>query len=342
MGSWGTGIFQDDFACDLRGLYEELVSLRFEDDAVFAELHREFGKAEGIDESTFWIALAMLQHKIGRLDEEVKNKALAFIDSGRALQDWIELADEEDSSVASRKKQLLKAREKIASPPPPRKNPRPSKFLRERIDKTYSPYAWKQDGLYAFKTKQGEYVVLAATEVHQNRLQRHYLKRGDRFVPAERPVLPQPFLLLLNYRKPVPPDPAELGSLQPYVRDSTEKERESWLKAIDEIRAMFEEEAGQTFEEYERKTRAHHPNKSAEKYRERYLEYTDSCRERLQPYLDREQALERYFYQRFMMDPKQPVPEDRLIDLETTWHFVCENRSVSANWETLESYLAAM
>ena len=52
--------------------------------------------------------------------------------------------------------------------------------------------------------------------------------------------------------------------------------------------------------------------------------------------------LERQFYQRFMMDPKQPAPEDRLIDLQVAGNFECENRSVDANWETLESHLAAL
>ena len=140
MGSWGTGIFQDDFALDVRGAYLELVSLKFADDAILAVMQLRFGKAEGIDESTFWIALALAQHQYGCLDEGIKSNALHFIDSGRALQDWVELAEEGDSSIPSRNKQLQKARSMIVSPQPKRKTARPSKELLERIDRTYSRF----------------------------------------------------------------------------------------------------------------------------------------------------------------------------------------------------------
>ena len=149
MGSWGTGIFQDDFALDVRGAYREMVSLKFADEPILAELQQKFGKAEDIDESTFWIALALAQHQSGRLDEGVKAKALHFIDSGRALNHWVELAEEGDSSIPSRNKQLQKARSTIVSLQPKRKTGRPSKELRERIDRTYSSFPWKEGGLYA-------------------------------------------------------------------------------------------------------------------------------------------------------------------------------------------------
>ena len=284
MGSWGTGIFQDDFACDVRDLYNELVSLRFEDGEVLAELNQEFGKPEGIEQSTLWIALALLQHKTGRLSEEVKERACGYIDSGRALQDWIDLADEGDSSIRSREKQLRKARATIVSPQPPRKTPHPSRQLKERIDRAYPSYPWKAGNLYSYKTKHGEFVVLAATEVHTNTLERHYSKRGDRYVQVERPVLLQPLLLLLNYRKSIPPGHAELGALKPYVKSSTAEARKKCLEAVDKVRAMHEQNRARTFEEFERQNRRRHPTKSDEEFRQRYLEYIDYCTQELHKY----------------------------------------------------------
>jgi hypothetical protein len=93
MGAWGHGIFQDDFACDVRDLYTELSSLGFDDGVILTELQQEFGKLEGINVSTFWIALALSQYKVGRLLDAVKQRALEFIDSGSALQEWTDLMD---------------------------------------------------------------------------------------------------------------------------------------------------------------------------------------------------------------------------------------------------------
>jgi hypothetical protein len=336
MGSWGTGIFQDDFACDVRDYYNELVSLRFDDGEILDELKREFGVADGIDESTFWIALALLQHRLGRLTEDVRRQACEFIDTGRALNDWIELTEEGDPSIKSREKQLQKAKAAILSPQPPRKTPALSKELRLRIDRTYEPYPWKPGNLYSYKTESGEYLVFAATDVHPLKLRRHYSKQGARHVRVEMPELLQPCLLLLDYREPVPPDAGEAGNLRPYLGPATAEERRSWLDTAKEIRAMFQGDSSQSYEEFERQNRSHHPNATDEQFRRRYVEYIEYCGEQFQKYSDPEEAADRFRYRLFMLDPKEPVPSGRVTDLQISRRFVREMECTPANWAVLD------
>lgn len=149
MGAWGTGIFQDDFTCDVRDEYNDLAALKFEDSEIHTELQESF-KPDGDEESIFWIALALAQHKLGRLDEKTKEKALKFIDSGKALEIWKALADGDKASIRGRDKALSKAKETILSPQAARKNPKPSAYLKENIDQKFEAYTWQQDHLYTY------------------------------------------------------------------------------------------------------------------------------------------------------------------------------------------------
>lgn len=343
MGSWGTGIFEDDFASDMRDLYEELVAVQFSDEAIFAEMQQAFGRAEGIEESTFWIALALLQHKFGRLEESVKGQALHFIDSGRALQDWAELTEEGDPAVASRNKQLLKARAAIVSVQPKRKTRRPSKELLERIDRTYSSFPWKEGGLYAYRLANGEYVVLAAVRVLPLQLGQHYTRQGAGFVPVVMPNLIQPVLLLLDYRQWRLPSPAETAAMQPFVRPIKARDRKEYLEIIDENHADHETDAQQTFAEFERENRdsACHAAKSDQEFLAHYEWWVGWNKKQRDLYADREQALKRYFYILLMIDAKLTVPVDRLVDLEASRHFDCEHDCIRADWETLDNHLVS-
>jgi len=42
-------------------------------------------------EPLFWLALALAQWKLGRLDDETRRNALAIIDSGKEIERWREL-----------------------------------------------------------------------------------------------------------------------------------------------------------------------------------------------------------------------------------------------------------
>ncbi|WP_340372162.1 hypothetical protein [Peribacillus sp. FSL E2-0218] len=69
-------------------------------------------KAEEFDEedtTVFWLSLAAIQWKLGRLEENVKKIAVEIIDSGSDLRWW----DEEPSLIKKREKVLLKLKKQV-------------------------------------------------------------------------------------------------------------------------------------------------------------------------------------------------------------------------------------
>ncbi len=103
MGCWGTGIFDDDLALDVRDLYDELIKKGYKDNQVTAkvlELYKE--SIEDADDGIIiYSALAALQLSKGSLITEVKNKVASLIKAKQGLQRWKE-NDKSDYNVRLR------------------------------------------------------------------------------------------------------------------------------------------------------------------------------------------------------------------------------------------------
>ena len=83
MGTWGTGIFQSDYALDVKDTYMDRIRKGEDDESVMNSLIAEYER-EGdfnYDDTryVFWLALAYIQWKTGRLDPMVKERALSCI-----------------------------------------------------------------------------------------------------------------------------------------------------------------------------------------------------------------------------------------------------------------------
>lgn len=117
MGAWGTGIFDDDTACDVRTEYLELLMNGITDeDATGAMIELNSDEADDEDcRIMFWTALAAIQWEVGRLDDSVKERTLALIEEGDSPL-WLEQKD----SVEERKAVLEELRNKLLSRQPPR------------------------------------------------------------------------------------------------------------------------------------------------------------------------------------------------------------------------------
>lgn len=124
MGAWGTGIFQDDTACDIRDSYRDYLGQGMTASEATNRILRDFGggvSADPHEDAVVWMALAAVQWKHGRLDEETKAKALNAIESGIDLEQW----NRDSRDFAKRKAALEKLRVQITSPQPEsRKVPR--------------------------------------------------------------------------------------------------------------------------------------------------------------------------------------------------------------------------
>jgi hypothetical protein len=120
MGAWGHGIRQDDFVCDVIGVFDDFLkagqSVADATKAVKAKFAAEIEDSD--DGPLFWIALADVQWTYGDLEPRVLNRVRQDFDSGKSLTLWTE----DQRGLARRRAALEKFIAKIAEP-----NPRPKK-----------------------------------------------------------------------------------------------------------------------------------------------------------------------------------------------------------------------
>jgi hypothetical protein len=114
MGAWGTGIFADDIAADLRNDYRKLIGDGVAGPQATDTLIAQWTPQGDPDlEPVFWLGLALTQRSCGRLEERVKAEALRVIADGSAIQPWAGGPDER-----KRRAVLEAAKRKLQSPQP--------------------------------------------------------------------------------------------------------------------------------------------------------------------------------------------------------------------------------
>jgi hypothetical protein len=120
MGVWGTGIFEDDTACDVRGHYKDCLGEGRPGPDATRWILNEFQDLldDPREAGVIWLALAAVQWKHGRLDAETLEQALQVIDSESDLDRW-ETGSEDH---AARKAVLEDLRKQITSPQPAEKS----------------------------------------------------------------------------------------------------------------------------------------------------------------------------------------------------------------------------
>ena len=90
MAAWGTAIFADNVACDVKDDFRNFLanaqSLDLATDAIVESYGARFDDIS--TDTAFWLGLALTQCRIGRLDLRVKDAALQIIDRGLDLKNW--------------------------------------------------------------------------------------------------------------------------------------------------------------------------------------------------------------------------------------------------------------
>jgi hypothetical protein len=158
MGAWGTAVFSDDTACDVRNGYVDLLGDGLTGSEATKKLLREWSESlKDPDEApVFWLALAATQWKYGRLEPQVLQQALNAIDGGSDLSRW----DVGSKEYKKRRAVLDKLRAQLTSSQPPEK-PVPNRF-RESNE-------WKVGELIAFRLLSGGFVVLRVIGHHTDK-----------------------------------------------------------------------------------------------------------------------------------------------------------------------------
>jgi hypothetical protein len=91
LGAWGPSLFADDTACDVRDSYRDLIADGVDDAGATRQvlsLWSDTASGDPDEAVVVWVALAVTQSKLGRLDPAVAGRALELIDGGGDLDRW--------------------------------------------------------------------------------------------------------------------------------------------------------------------------------------------------------------------------------------------------------------
>lgn len=165
MGAWGVAVFSDDLATDLRGDFRELIGEGLSPSEATERLMTEYASSleDPNEMPVFWIALALTQWNLGRLEDRTKNMALAVIDDGTDLSRW-----DDPVHRAKRAAVLAKVRAELLSTQPPAK----------RIPRTVKESnAWEIGEIIGFQLLSGKWTLF--------RVIGHHVDKGGRFAVCE-------------------------------------------------------------------------------------------------------------------------------------------------------------
>lgn len=127
MGAWGTGLYSNDIAEDIREDCRDVFSVKTPEEGlrILEEEYLKEIQEDDYDElADFWYAVSDYQWNKGILTERAKKKALELLERGAGLELWIEEGNKSD--IKKRKEVLEKLKEKLNSPQPPKKKIRDS------------------------------------------------------------------------------------------------------------------------------------------------------------------------------------------------------------------------
>jgi hypothetical protein len=135
MGSWGGGLYQGDFACDMRDDFKGFVRAPLSDEEFLAKIEEAHGRGHDgkhVDGFDYWLVLADQLERIGMHRPEIFARAIEIIERGQDIV-ALEALGAGASTTASRRKESAKLLERLRNPRPakprrPLKNPQPLLF----------------------------------------------------------------------------------------------------------------------------------------------------------------------------------------------------------------------
>lgn len=117
MGTWGPKLYQDDIASDIKSIYIDRLKRGKTTEEITADLKNNYAEeiADPDDGPIFWMALAEIQWKYGRLLPEVRDRAIESINRGTDQARW----EKENPKQAPVRRKVLEAlRVQLLSPMP--------------------------------------------------------------------------------------------------------------------------------------------------------------------------------------------------------------------------------
>jgi hypothetical protein len=158
MGTWGTGLYSDDTACDIRDDYKDMLGNGISEPDATKRLIEQW-KSELCDIDTapvFWLALADVQWNLGRLQENVKKEAITIIENGSDLSRW----NTDKKLEAKRKRVLERLSQKLHTAQPTEK-----KVKKRFVDST----DWNLGDVFSLRLESGKLALLHVIGFHQDK-----------------------------------------------------------------------------------------------------------------------------------------------------------------------------
>jgi hypothetical protein len=157
LGVWGTAIFSDDLASDIRGDYRDAIGDGLTGPEATQRILAQYKSslADPHESPVVWLALAATQWKLGHLEPEVLQNALVAIDSGADLARWKGSADR-----ARRQAVLEKLRIQLTSPQPEAK-----KVPRRKL----AECNWQVGDLISYRLLSGKRILFRVIGLHRDK-----------------------------------------------------------------------------------------------------------------------------------------------------------------------------
>ena len=145
MGAWGGGLYDGDYALDLKGTFNAVLRAPLSDDEVLAELWVSLGKgAAELDALDYWLVLADQLERNGIPRPEIFERAIAIIEAGEDLAMLKEL-EAEPKIIAARRKETAKLLARLRDPRPAKRR-RPLKAPHPLLLEAGEALTWPTDG----------------------------------------------------------------------------------------------------------------------------------------------------------------------------------------------------
>jgi hypothetical protein len=163
MGTWGTAIFSDDLASDIKSEFRNKIGFDKTPIQATEELLIDYSEEikDSDESSVFWLSLASTQWSIGRLLENVKEKALEIIENGQDLKKW----KDDTENFKKRKLVLEKLKEQLLS-----EQPKQKKIAKPFIRET----KLEKGDIISYQLKNDKFVILKVIKIQQDQC-------GDRY-----------------------------------------------------------------------------------------------------------------------------------------------------------------
>jgi hypothetical protein len=130
MGAWGGGLYDSDFALDLKATIKGVLRAPIDEDGLLAEIEAYAGKSiEGADAIDYWLVLADQFERQGLPRQDIFERAIAIVEAGEDVA-LLEELGADPRTIAERRKATAKLVDRLRTPRPakprkPLKKPQP-------------------------------------------------------------------------------------------------------------------------------------------------------------------------------------------------------------------------